>query len=130
MSEDVLGYLHRKGIQTKRASADEVHIACMFCGEDDRPKLSKLRPNRSWSVWATASGAKAFSTRNFQALDAMRTAANKGGNAGREASAMLPTLRQWRENIAAHRDSFASGFRDGVHYALRTGGAPSIVHHH
>jgi RHS repeat-associated protein len=43
---------------------------------------------------ATAAGAKAFSTRNFQALDAMRTAANKGGNAGREAAAMLPTLRQ------------------------------------
>lgn len=38
MSEDVLGYLHRKGMQTKRASADEVHVACMFCNEDDRKR--------------------------------------------------------------------------------------------
>jgi hypothetical protein len=38
VTEDVLGYLHRKGIQTKRASADEVHIPCMFCGEDDNKR--------------------------------------------------------------------------------------------
>lgn len=34
----MLGYLHRKGLQTKRASADEVHVACMFCGEGDHKR--------------------------------------------------------------------------------------------
>lgn len=38
VSDDILGYLHRKGVQTKRASADEVHIACMFCGENDQKR--------------------------------------------------------------------------------------------
>ena len=38
MSDDVLGYLHRKGLATKRASADEVHVACLFCNEDDRKR--------------------------------------------------------------------------------------------
>lgn len=34
MSTDVLGYLQSKGLQIKRASGDEVHVACPFHAED------------------------------------------------------------------------------------------------
>lgn len=38
MSEDVLGYLHSKGIQTKKADRNNVHCACFFCGEDPKKR--------------------------------------------------------------------------------------------
>jgi replicative DNA helicase len=35
MAEDVLAYLQSKSLRPRRASGVEVHLPCMFCGEDD-----------------------------------------------------------------------------------------------